>query len=131
MQDFLGKGWSFPLRPTAARRLGWSAGEEKVRQSIYLILATAPGERRMRPEFGCGIHDLVFEANTASLHSRLPHLVREALRRFEPRIDVTDVRIEAPEEARNFLLIRVDYRIRATNNYFNLVYPYYLTEGPG
>ncbi|UCD87229.1 MAG: GPW/gp25 family protein, partial [Desulfobacterales bacterium] len=62
--DFLGRGWSFPLHPVAGR-LTWVGGEEKIRQSLWLILATAPGERAMRPEFGCAIHDLVFEPNTA------------------------------------------------------------------
>lgn len=83
----------------------------------------------MRPEFGCGIHDLVFDANTAALHGLTQANVRAALARWEPRIDVLNVRVEAPPEQRNLLLIHVDYRIRANNSIFNLVYPFFLIEG--
>jgi phage baseplate assembly protein W len=127
--DFTGRGWNFPVTPGPAGRLTYQGGEEKIRQSIWLILGTAPGERQMRPEFGCGIHDLVFAANTATLHSLVQQQVREALVRWEPRIDVLDVRVDAPPDQRNYLLIRVDYRIRANNALFNLVYPFFLIEG--
>ncbi len=85
----------------------------------------------MRPDFGCGIHDLVFEANSAALRGLVQTKVRETLIRYEPRIDVTDVRVETPPEARNYLLIRIDYRIRSNNAFFNLVYPFFINEGPG
>lgn len=127
-RDFLGRGWTFPVLP-AGGRLGWQGGEDKVRQSIWILLSTSPGERVMRPDFGCGIHDLVFEANTAALRGRVEQRVREALLRFEPRIDVVDVRVETPPEARNHLLISVDYRVRANNAFHNLVYPFFLNEG--
>lgn len=129
--DFLGRGWNFPVKPGAHGRLVFVGGEEKIRQSIWLILSTAPGERQMRPEFGCGIHDLVFEPNTTALHGLVQTRVRESLTRFEPRIDVTDVRVETPPEARNYLLIRVDYRIRSNNAFYNLVYPFFINEGAG
>ena len=129
--DFLGRGWNFPVKPGANGRLAFIGGEEKIRQSIWLILSTAPGERQMRPEFGCGIHDLVFEPNTTALHGLVQTRVRESLTRFEPRIDVTDVRVETPPEARNYLLIRVDYRIRSNNAFYNLVYPFFINEGAG
>lgn len=128
-RDFLGRGWSFPVRPTERGRLALLGGEEKIRQSLWLILSTAPGERQMRPDFGCGIHDLVFEANTAALRGMVQDKVREALTRWEPRIDVVDVRVETPPEARNYLLIDIDYRVRANNSLFNLVYPFFLDEG--
>ena len=112
-------------------RLSFLSGEEKIRQSIWLILNTAPGERLMRPDFGCGIHDLVFEPNTAALHGLIQHKVFDALVRWEPRIDVVDVQVQTPPEGRNYLLIRVDYRIRANNAFYNLVYPFFITEGPG
>ncbi len=130
-RDFLGQGWTFPVAPTAGGRLRWAAGDEKIRQSIWLILSTAPGERQMRPSFGCGIHDLVFEANTATLHGRVQQEVRDALINWEPRIDVIEVKVECPPEARNQLLIRIDYRIRELNAYQNLVYPFFLNEGGG
>lgn len=85
----------------------------------------------MYPEFGCGIHDLVFQPNTEMLHARVQNQVRDALIRYEPRIDVVDVRVEMPPEARNFLIVRIDYRIRTSNSFYNLVYPFFLTEGAG
>jgi phage baseplate assembly protein W len=94
-----------------------------------LILSTAPGERVMLPEFGCGMHDLVFEPNDSRTIALVVHLVRQALTRFEARIDVLDVHAENTLEAPNLLLIRVNYRIRATNAIGNLVYPFYIREG--
>ena len=101
------------------------AGEDSIEQAIRIVLGTSPGERVMRPEFGCGIWELVMEANTAQLHGR----VQEALVRWEPRIDVLDVRVESPPEEKHVLLIRLDYRVRANNTFYNLVYPFFLQEG--
>ena len=128
-QDFMGYGWPFPTKPGASRKLTYVSGETKIRQSIWLILSTAPGERQMRPEFGCGIHDLVFQPNTSTLRSELQTQVFEALVRWEPRIDVVDVRVESPEGNRNHLLIHIDYRIRSSNSFYNLVYPFFINEG--
>jgi phage baseplate assembly protein W len=129
--DFQGKGWNFPVKPGRGGKLTFTSGEEKIRQSIWIILSTAPGERQMRPGFGCGIHDLVFEPNTAALRGVVQAKAREALTRWEPRIDVLDVRVETPSDARNYLLIRVDYRTRSNNAFFNLVYPFFINEGAG
>lgn len=104
-------------------------GPEKVRQSILLILSTAPGERPMRPDFGCGVHDLVFQPNTSTLRAQVAARVRDALLAFEPRIELVDVRVESPEEFPNHLLILIDYRLRTNNALFNMVYPFFLTEG--
>jgi phage baseplate assembly protein W len=127
--NFLGRGWPFPIKPSPGGRLTYLSGDTKIRQSIWIILSTAPGERLMLPDFGCGIHDLVFEANTASLRRIVEERTRDALIRWEARIDVVDVRVETPPEARNYLLIRIDYRIRSNNALYNLVYPFYLNEG--
>jgi uncharacterized protein len=127
--DIIGRGADFPLRPNAAGGLRLVGGDEKIRQSIWLILSTAPGEREMRPEFGCGINDVLFDANTARLRGIVEEKVREALARWEPRIDVVEVRAETPPEGRNHLLIRIDYRVRATNSLYNLVYPFFINEG--
>ena len=127
-KDFIGRGWSFPVRPVTGGRMSFLSGEEKIRQSIWLVLSTSPGERQMRPDFGCGIHDLVFEPNTAALRGTVQQRVRESLVRWEPRIDVVDVRVETPPDARNYLLIRVDYRIRSNNAFYNLVYPFFINE---
>jgi phage baseplate assembly protein W len=104
-------------------------GEEAIEQAIRIILGTSPGERVLRPEFGCGIWELVMEANTAQLHGRVQTRVNEALMRWEPRIDVLGVRVESPPEQKNLLLIRIDYRVRGNNSLYNLVYPFFLQEG--
>ena len=131
-KPFLGVGWPFPLvdsngrpRLNADGSLKLSAYEESVRESIWIVLGTAKGERVMRPEFGCGIYDLVFEVNSASTAGLVAQAVRDALLYFEPRIDVLDVQVEA-EGSKGVLLISIDYQVRATNNVFNLVYPFYL-----
>jgi uncharacterized protein len=126
---FLGRGWAFPIVPERDGGIADVADEDSVEEAIEIILGTSPGERVMRPEFGCGIWELVMEANTAQLHGRVQARVREALVRWEPRIDVLDVRVESPPEQRNVLLIRIDYRIRSNNAFFNLVYPFFLQEG--
>lgn len=130
-QSFLGKGWPFPIKPGPTGRMTYLSGEEKIRQSIWLILSTAPGERQMRPEFGCGIHDLVFQPNTAGLRSVVQARVQDALVRWEPRIDIVGVRVDTPAEARNYLLIRIDFRVRSNNAFYNLVYPLFINEGVG
>lgn len=131
-KPFLGVGWPFPLvdsngrpRLNADGSLKLSQYEESVRESIWIVLGTAKGERVMRPEFGCGIYDLVFEVNSASTAGLVAQAVRDALLYFEPRIDVLDVQVEA-EGSKEVLLISIDYQVRATNNVFNLVYPFYL-----
>jgi len=130
-RDFIGRGWPFPVRTDTDGRLRLTGGEEKIRQSIWIILGTAPGERQMRPDFGCGVHDLVFQPNTAGLRALVAQRVRESLTRWEPRIDVVEVKAETPPEGRNYLLIRIDYRIRGNNAFHNLVYPFFLNEGTG
>ena len=127
--SFLGKGWAFPLKPDATGSLRYVADAELVSEGIEIVLGTSPGERQMRPEFGCDIYELVGEANTASLRGMVREKVRDALMRWEPRIDVLDVRVESPGEQKNRLDIRIDYRLRSNNAFFNLVYPFFLTEG--
>jgi len=122
--DFLGTGWNFPVRIDGGRA-AISSYEENIRQSIFLILSTAPGERVMRPEFGCGIHDKVFSLNNATTAGMLSFDVREALARWERRIEVEDVTAIA-DQAEARLLIHIDYRVSGTNSRFNLVYPFYL-----
>jgi len=126
---FLGRGWSFPVKPGPDGRLPFAEGEEKIRRSIWIILGTAPGERVMRPGFGCGIHDLVFQPNTAAFRGLVEENVRASLTRWEPRIDVLDVHAESSPDAPNYLLIRIDYRVRTNNAFYNLVYPFFLNEG--
>src|SRR3954452_24610999 len=93
-RDFLGIGWKFPLQVTPAGRIAQSKYEQRIEESIFLILSTAKGERMMLPDFGCGIHDLVFAPNSASTVSGVVHSVRTALTSYEPRIDVLDINAE-------------------------------------
>lgn len=124
--DFLGAGWQFPAGVDAGGQIALAPGDESIRQAIWIILGTAPGERVMRPDFGCGIHDLVFAVNSAGTAGQAASLVRQALVRWEPRIDVLDV-TAAPDAADpTLLLIEIAYQVRTTNSRFNLVYPFYL-----
>jgi phage baseplate assembly protein W len=125
-RDFLGIGWKFPLQVTPAGRIAQSRYEQRIEESIYLILSTSKGERVMLPDFGCGIHDLVFAPNSAATISSTVQSVRTALTKYEPRIDVLDINAEA--QGKNLLLIRISYRIRANNAIGNMVYPFYVRE---
>lgn len=128
-RDFLGVGWKFPLQVTPRGRIAQARHETRIEESIYLILATARGERAMLPRFGCGVHELVFAPGNPGTVATVSHQVREALTTFEPRIDVLDVLVEQPREQPELLLIRIDYRVRSTNALGNLVYPFYIHEG--
>jgi phage baseplate assembly protein W len=130
---FLGVGWSFPVQLSteegAQGVLAHAEYEESIRQSVWIILGTAKGERVMRPDFGCGIYDLVFEVNSATTAGRVSQAVKQALLLYEPRIDVLDVQVNAAGTG-EVMLISIDYEVRATNNVFNLVYPFYLERSP-
>jgi uncharacterized protein len=128
-REFLGVGWKFPLQVTPKGAMAPARYEQRIEESIYLILSTARGERVMLPDFGCGIHDLVFAPNNAATVAMVVDEVRRALVAYEPRIDVLTVDAETAPEQPNVLLIRIDYRIRANNALGNLVYPFYITEG--
>lgn len=128
-KPFLGIGVGFPISLDTQGDFQLAEYEQSVRQSILIILGTARGERIMRPDFGCGIYDLVFEPNSAATAARVSEAVQEALLRFEPRIDVVDVRVQSPIPEQ--MLVNIDYRVRATNNVFNLVYPFYLEGSTG
>jgi len=130
-KDFLGRGWAFPPRlddSTAGVEL--VEDDEDVRQSIRIILGTARGERVMRPDFGCGIHDLVFESFDTTSVERVRTETTEALRRYEPRIEVLAITVDATDAGSDGRLeVGIDYRVRATNQAGNLVYPFYFKEG--
>jgi phage baseplate assembly protein W len=128
-RDFLGVGWRFPLQVTPNGRIAQARHEQRIEEAILLILSTAPGELPMRPDFGCGIHELLLAPNDPRTVALVVHLVRRALTRYEARIDLMDVSAENTREAPNLLLIRLSYRVRATNAMGNLVYPFYIKEG--
>ena len=146
---FLGQGWNFQLpRPALANEqevaagvglatatvqgveyspIAEASGEEKIRQSIWLILSTSQGERIGRPDFGCGLHDLVFATRTANTLGEASRTVTSALQRWEPRIALLGVDARYHPSDPNGILIEIRYEVRATNSRFNLVYPFYLS----
>jgi phage baseplate assembly protein W len=129
---FLGRGWKFPVAvDTTSGRIAMSAYEQDIRESIRIILATAPGERLMRPDFGCGIHDLVFSTISRATVGLFESRVREAIIKWEPRVEIIAVEISTREASNGKLEIQLTCRVRDTNNEFNLVFPFYLTEGTG
>lgn len=128
-RDFLGVGWKFPLQVDIRGAIASARYEQSIEESIYMILSTAKGERLMMPDFGCGIHDIVFMPNNPAVVASVVDAVRSALVIYEPRIDVLNVKANTNEAQQNLLIIRVNYRVRANNTIENLVYPFYITEG--
>lgn len=130
MSEILGTGIAFPLGVDATGRIALSSDETDIAQAIRLIIGTTPGERPMRPEFGCGVHDFVFERIDADTLSRIEETVRAALERWEPRITVEAISFGGQTGAEidnsGLLTINVDYRVRETNTVRNLVYPFYV-----
>lgn len=126
---FLGVGWSYPVHLAADGSLAVAKYEEDVRQAIRIILGTNPGERVMRPEFGAGLNDFVFEVISTTTIELIRSRVHDALVDWEPRIEVETVNVTYDRAAPGKLIIEVHYRVRATNAHHNLVYPFYLEEG--
>jgi phage baseplate assembly protein W len=122
---FLGKGWNYPVAPAGRGRLEYAAGPDKVAQSIWIILDTDPGERVMRPTFGCGLRRYLMAPNTAATRALIEHDVQIALANFEPRINVTDLQVTPGDEAA-LVLIRIAYVNLRDNKPGNLVYPFFL-----
>ena len=125
-RDFLGKGLRFPVSINLNGGVSSSALEENVRQSIFVILGTAPGERINRPEFGCRIHDLMFAPNTDITAARAEVYCEEAIYKFEPRIEHVVCRAGANPDYPNRLDVRIEYVIAGKNDKRNLVFPFYL-----
>ncbi len=126
--EFLGRGFAFPLSiDPVTGEMQTVAYEEDIRQAIYLIIMTRKGERVMRPEFGCSIHDYAFDNMDYETLSRIEETVREALILWEPRI--RDIEVHANRADAGRLDIEIDYVVRTTNNPYNLVYPFYINEG--
>ncbi len=126
MTDIIGTGLAFPLSLDRRGAVALARDEEDVRQAIGIILATAPGQRPMRPEFGCAVHDHVFDVVDAATLGRMEAEIRRSLERWEPRIDVLDIDFDLDASARGLLAIAISYRLRATNDVRNLVYPFYV-----
>lgn len=127
-REFLGKGWRFPVAINLTGGISSSAYEENVRESIFIILGTAPGERLMRPQFGSRIHDLMFSPNNNMTAALAVHYCEEALLKFEPRIRNVKVTARPSANEPNRLDIRVSYAVGDSNDRRNLVYPFYLRQ---
>ena len=124
-EQFVGTGWAFPLRIGPTGGIALVSGEREIEEAMRLVLATAPGERPMRPEFGCAIHDMVFAPVNEATAGRIQHEVHASLDRWEPRIEVEDVEVTAGDD-QGVLFIDVRYSIRGTNNPRSLVFPFYV-----
>jgi phage baseplate assembly protein W len=127
-RDFLGRGWRFPVAVNRTGGIATSSQEENIRESIFIILGTAPGERLNRADFGCDIHDLLFAPNNPITAGIAIHYCEEALSKWEPRIEDIEVTAAPSQSEPNRLDIRISYVVRGTNRPGNLVYPFYLRK---
>jgi len=125
-ENFIGRGWNFPLGTDASGSIALAAEDRDLEQAIRLILVTAPGERPMRPEFGCGIHNYVFAPADATTAGRLSVEVKRALAFWEPRITVKSVDVSVDEYERNTLYINIQYEKKGSYDPRNLVFPFYV-----
>ena len=123
--DFLGKGWKFPVT-LDNNNVAISEGDDLIKESILYILTTPKGERLMRPDFGCRLHELVFAPNNTTTATMVSFYVKEALLLWEPRIDVLNVTAKSDEGEGNQLLINIEFLVKETNTKRNIVYPFYL-----
>lgn len=124
--DFVGRGWAFPPHIDAQGGIGLTQERSEIDQAIHIILGTSPGERVMRPTFGCKLQDLVFAPNNSHTAAQARRYVEEALGMWEPRINVTNVEVGPAPDADQSLLIKIEYEIKATHDRRSLVYPFYL-----
>jgi phage baseplate assembly protein W len=125
-ETFVGRGIAYPMRASASGGLALASGDEEIAESMRLILGTSPGERPMRPDFGCPIHEHVFAPADATTTGLIAFEVRDSLIRWEPRVDVLDVTVRRDENQPTLLYIEVAYSVRDTNDPRNLVFPFYV-----
>lgn len=123
--DFIGAGWAFPLGVDATGGVALVTADREIQESLRIILGTAPGERPMRPEFGCRIHEHVFGPANSTTAGQAAHDVREAIDRWEPRVELLDVSVEFDPQASGILYLAVSYSIRGDNSPRSLVFPFY------
>ena len=129
MNDFIGRGLAFPMRLAPDGSVALVSGETEIIESIRLILGTPLGDRPMRPEFGCAIHDMVFRPADASLQGAMAYEVSLSLARWEPRIDVVQVRVDVDAADTSCVYITVVWSLREANDPRNLVFPFYMIPG--
>lgn len=128
-KSFLGTGWAFPPRFTKEQGVEMVSREEDIRQSLFILLSTNPGERIFRFDYGCNIRRWVFEEMTLSNETLIIDCISDAILYYEPRIDIERILLDAGNMQEGILRISIDYRIRETNSRSNMVYPYYFMEG--
>jgi phage baseplate assembly protein W len=126
-REYIGQGLAFPLQVNPQGGIALASGERDIEQAIRVILSTAPGERVMRPEFGCRIHELVFAPHDAATESLVVYYVEEALAQWEPRIDVQEVDVSADPDRDGALLVEIKYRVKDTHDERSIVYPFFLS----
>ena len=126
-REYIGQGLAFPLQINPRGALAIASGERDIEQAIRVILGTMIGERVRRPEFGCRIHELVFAPHNAATEGLAVLYVKQALNRWEPRIDVTGVEIDTDPQNDGALLVLIKYRVKDTHNERSIVYPFYLS----
>jgi phage baseplate assembly protein W len=131
LADFIGRGVSFPLRVDQSGAIAMTSGADDINASLRMVLVTAPGERVMRPQFGCKIWDLLFEPINANTIGLMASAVRDAVSQWEPRVTLEDVDIEPDPKDRSRVMIHLTYRVRTTNDQRNLVYPFYVIPQEG
>jgi len=129
MTDFIGRGWAFPIRVDASGGIALVAREREIQEAIRLILSTAPGERPMRPDFGCRIHQFVFDPSDSGTAAAIAAEVTAALNRWEHRIDVDKVDVLFAADDPSVLYIDIHYHLKRTNDRYNLVFPFYVIPG--
>ncbi len=125
MSNFLGVGWAFPISLDARRQFALARHERDIEQAIAMILLTPKGQRIMRPEFGCQIHELIFAPNDSTTAGLIDYYVRDALAMWEPRIDVERVLVAIDPADNARLEITIHYQVKATHDRRSLVFPFY------
>jgi uncharacterized protein len=129
--ELIGTGFKFPIKVNGKGGLNWSSGPERIQDALWIILSTSPGERQMRPAFGAGSQEFVFEPNSAASRTRLVDAISGAITQSEPRIDLVSVDVETSPQSQSCVLVAIEYRLRGTNDLHNMVYPLYVQEGLG
>lgn len=129
MADFLGRGWAFPVGLDVHGRVAMADGEQDIAQAIFMILSTPRGQRVLRPEFGCRIHELTFAPNDANTAGLVIYYVEQALGMWEPRIRIIEVRAEPDPQTPGQLNVHIEYAIKTSHDRRSLVYPFYRIPG--
>lgn len=131
LPSYVGRGLSFPMRVDGNGSIALTSGPADIEKAMRVILSTAIGERPMRPAFGCGIWDLLFEPINTNTLGLMEHAVREAMSRWEPRAEINEVEVSPADAGQGAVQIHIGYTIRSTNDRRNLVHPFYLIPGEG